>query len=282
MVSGTDELGGALRARLQLSLGGVAELGEEIACVAGRRRFAALERGSARPVIVTLHAPSPAGPDASALRRRLDELRVLGHATVDLPIACGEIDGCAWVADAAPTLPIVSDRLATGPLPLAQAVSVIRDLARALAAMHRRDICHGAIDLDVIGIDRHGARLGGVGLSLGASRRDDLDALAEVAWAILSGERRPTAVRTLSQLRRGVSPKLDALCTSLLAPDPNDRPQRAEAILDALDAVPTARGNPLSSIVDLGGHDTRPRRGLGWLMLGAAIAALAVMLSTRA
>lgn len=281
MVSGTDEIGGAARARLQLSLGGVAQLGDEIACVAGRRRFAALERESERPLIVTLYAPSPVGPAASALRRRLDELRALGHAAVDLPLACGEIDDSAWVADLAPTLPILSDRLAAGPLPLAQGVSVIRDLARALAAMHRRDICHGAIDLDVIGIDGHGARLGGVGLSLGTTRRADLDALGEVAWAILSGDRRPTAVRPLSRLRRGVSPKLDALCASLLATDPNDRPQRAEAILDALDSVPTARRNPLSSMVDLGGDDTRPRRGLGWLMLGAAIAALAVMLSIR-
>jgi serine/threonine-protein kinase len=281
MVTGTLELGGALRPRLQLSLGAVAELGDEIACVGGRRRFAALERESERRVIVTVHAPSPAGPSVPALQRRLDGLRELGHATLDLPLACGEIDGCAWVADLAPTVPTLSDRLAAGPLPLNQAVSLIRDLTRALAAMHRRDICHGAIDLDAIGIDGNGARLGGVGLSLGGVRREDLDALGLVAWALLSGERRPTAVRPLSALRRGVSPELNTLCASLVAERPADRPQRAEAILDALDAIPTPR-RPLASIIDHGWHDARPRRGLGWLMFGAALVALAVLLSTRA
>jgi hypothetical protein len=281
MVTGTPKLGGALRPRLQLSLGAVAELGDEIAGVAGRRRFAALERGTDRPVVVTLHAPSPAGPAVTALQRRLDGLRELGHASLALPLACGDLDGCAWVADLAPSVPTLSDRLAARPLPLNQAVSMIRDLARALAAMHRRDVCHGAIDLDTICIDGNGVRLGGVGLSLGGVRREDLDALGLVSWALLSGERRPTAVRPLSVLRRGVSPELDALCASLVAEHPGDRPQRAEAILDALDAIPTPR-RPLGSIIDQGWQDARPRRGLGWLMFGAALVALAVLLSTRA
>jgi hypothetical protein len=280
-VTGTSGSAPSLRPRLQLSLGAVAELGDEIACIAGRRRFAALERESGRRIIVTLHAPSPVGPAFSALQRRLDGLRELAHATLELPLACGEIDGCAWVADLAPTVPTLSDRLVAGPLALNQAVSMIRDLARALAAMHRRDICHGAIDLDAIGTDGNGARLGGAGLSLGDARREDLDALGLVAWALLSGERRPAAVRPLSVLRRGVSPELDALCASLVAECPAERPQRAEAILDALDAIPTPR-RPLASLVDQGWYDARPRRGLGWLMFGAALVALAVLLSTRA
>lgn len=272
----------SLHSRLQLSLGAVAELGDELAGVAGRRRFAAVAREGSHPVIVTLHLPPPAGPDAAALRRRLDGLRELGHGTLELPLACGELDGCAWVADAVPSVPAAADRLAAGPLPLAQAVSVIRDIARALAAMHRRGIFHGAIDLDVVGLGGRGARLGGLGLSLGGSPRDDLDALGRVAWALLNGERRPTSVRPLSQLRRGVSLELDALCASLVAADAADRPQRAEAILDALDAIPTPRRNSLTSVVDPGLHDARPRRGLGWLILGAAIVALAILISTRA
>ncbi|HEY8061268.1 MAG TPA: hypothetical protein VID74_00650 [Gemmatimonadales bacterium] len=281
MAKGTLDLGGASRPRLQLSLGAVAVLGDEIACVAGRRRFAAHERETQRRIIVTLHAPSPSSPALAALQRRLDVLRELGHATLDLPLACGEVDGCAWVAELAPTVPTLSDRLAGGPLPLNQAVSMIRDLTRALVAMHRRDMCHGALELDVIGLAGDGARLGGLGLSLGGVRREDLDALGCVAWTLLSGERRPKAVRPLSMLRRGVSLELDALCASLIAERPADRPQRAEAILDALDGIPTAR-RPLASIIDHGWHDARPRRGLGWLMFGAALVALAVLLSTRA
>ena len=282
MVNGTLESGGALRRRLQLSLGGVAELRDEVAGVAGRRRFAAVARDGGHPVIVTLHQPAPTGPDPAALMCRLDALRALSHGTLDLPLAHGELDGCAWVADAAPLVPAAANRLLAGPLPLAQAVSAIRELTRALAAMHRRGITHGAIDLDVVGVGNDGARLGGLGLSLGGSPRDDLDALGHVAWSLLNGERRPTSVRPLSQLRRGVSPELDALCASLLASDPADRPQRAEAILDALDAIPTRRRHSPTSIVDRGGHDvrSRPQQALGWLVISGAILLLVGLLTS--
>ena len=243
-----------------------------------------MARDGGHHVLVTLHPAPPIGPEPRELLRRIDVLRQLGHATLVLPSACGELDGCAWVVELESELPDVRDRMAMAPFTLATAVAAIRDLTRAVAAMHRREITHGAIDLDAIRIDGDAVRLGGVGLSLGATRRDDLDALGLVAWGLLSGERRPTAGRRLSQLRRGVSPELDALAASLVAPNPADRPQRAEAILDALDAVPTPRRGPLASIVDPMGHDARPRaRGaLGWAVACVAIALLAILLATRA
>lgn len=273
----------SLRPRLQLSLGAIAELGLELAGNAGRRTFAASARDTGRPVVVTLHPPFPCGPQLCALQVRFAELRALQHGVLELPLAVGDLDGCAWVVDPAPSAPLAADRLAVGPIPLAQAVSVIRELARALAALHRRDIAHGAIDLDVvgIGIGGSGARLGGMGLALGGSPRDDLDALGRVAWALLSGERRPTSIRPLSQLRRGVAPSLDALCASLLAPDPADRPQRAEAILDLLDAVPTRRVGAPGWIVDVGMRDMRSRHGAPWLLLGAAGLVLIILLALR-
>ncbi|MGH7593619.1 MAG: hypothetical protein ACRELE_07195 [Gemmatimonadales bacterium] len=271
----------SLHPRLQLRLGAIAELGREAAGSGGRRSFDALVRDTGRPVVVTLHPPCPRGPQAGALQARIAELRALQHGGLQLPIAVGELDDSAWVVEAVPSDTAAADRIAAGPVPLRQGVSLIRDLARTLAAMHRRNVFHGAIDLDVISIGDRGARLRGTALSLAGTRREDLDALAQVAWALLSGERRPISVRKLSTLRRGVVPGLDVLCASLLAADPADRPQRAEAVLGLLDAVPSPRAGPTSWIVDVGMSDTRSRHGVPWLLLGAAAAILIILLAAR-
>lgn len=270
-----------LRQRLQLSLGARAELGEEIDGGVDRRAFKATTRDAGIPVVVTLHRAPPDGPDPDAMQGRLGRLRGLEHGVLDLPLAAGSLDGHVWVMDMVPELPSACERLATGPLPLVQGVSAIRDLARAITAMHRCGITHGAIDLHVVRIGSTGLRLGGVGQTLGGTVRADLDALGEVAWALLSGELKPRPFRPLSTIRRGVAPSLDALCGALRAPDPRDRPQSAGAILDALDAVPTHRSNPLASIVDAGLHDGRPRRAMVWIVVGAAILLVLALLQTR-
>ncbi|MGH7522995.1 MAG: hypothetical protein ACREK8_01685 [Gemmatimonadales bacterium] len=265
-------------ARLRLSFPMDIELGSELASTAGRRRFSATVGGQS--AIITLHSKPPVGLHAVDVEERLAGLQTLRHSNITLPLAWGELDSAAWVAETVPAVPTIIDRMAGGALPIAEAVAVIRDLTRAVAAMHRRGIWHGAIDLDVIDHAPDGARLGGVGLSLGASRRDDLDALGRVAWALLSGDRRPAAVQPLSRLRRGVPPELDGLCVSFLAPVLADRPASAESILEALDAVPTSRRNPLTSLVDPD-WDVRPTRRVGWLMLGVAMAGLAILFATR-
>ena len=282
----TDMSGSApsLLARLQLSVGPTAKLGDERARSHDRIVVDATARATGDPLIVTLFSAPPLGPDAAVLLDRFGRLRKLEHPSLELPVAQGELDDCAWIVEPAPAVPSVADRLPIGAIPLTQGVSAIRDLARALAALHRREIFHGAIELDVVRLDANGTRLGGFGLSLGASPRDDLDALGRVAWSLLSGERHPGAVRRLSRLRRGVSPRLDIFAASLLATNPADRPQSAEAVLDALDAIPTPRRNPLTSIVDPGWHDGRPRvyHSFGWLLVCAAIVILVALLSSRA
>ena len=271
----------AVRQRLQLSLGDRAELGEESLVGADRRAFVASTRDGGIAVVVTLHQAPPGGPDPDAMQSRVSRLRELEHGVVDVPLAAGNLDGHAWVMEAVSLLPSARDRLAAGRVPLAEGVSAIRDLARALAALHRRGITHGAIDLQTVRIGSAGLRLGGVGQALGGSVRDDLDALGEVAWSLLSGEVERRSARPLSTIRRGVAPSLDALCAHLRAPDPRHRPQRAEAVLDALDAVPTRRSSPLESIVDVGVHDVRPPRGVAWLVVGAAILLLLALLQSR-
>lgn len=238
-------------------------------------------RDDGRPVIVTVHPAPPAGPHPDLIHEHVARVRELEHVLLELPIADGNLDGRAWVMEAVPPHLAALDRLHAGPLPLAHGVSAIRDLARALAATHRKGLTHGAISLETVRITPDGARLGGVGRSMSGSVRGDLDALGEVAWALLSGDVEAPALRPLSRVRRGIAPNLEALCLSMRAPDPRHRPQRAEAILDALDAVPTRRSNSLASIVDVGLHDVRPQRAVAWLVVGVAIFMLFALLQSR-
>lgn len=274
-------VGDALRQRLQLAIGLQATLGDEVASPVGGRAFAAILREGGHPVVVTVHRAPPDGPDAGALHRRLVSLIALAHPLLDLPLGDGEIDGHAWVIEPVSPLPAMSGRLASGALPLLLAVSVIRDIARTLVAMHRRGITHGFINSQTVRISESGARLGGLGLTAGGSERGDLDALGVVAWTLLSGEPVPSSARVLSKVRRGVPRSLDALCASFCARSPAERPQSAAAVLEALDAVPIRRTNPFTSIVDAGFHDGRQRRVMGWVIAGLAILLLFALLRAR-
>lgn len=274
-------VGDAMRKRLQLNLGLQMDFGDEVPSEAGGRAFAAIQREGGESVVVVVHRAPPDGPDATAMRGRLAQLRQLEHGVLDLPTSDGDLDGHFWSVDLVSPFPAANDRLDDGRLPIPLAVSVIRDLARALAAIHRRGITHGAIDLHTVRIGDAGARLGGFGDTLGGSVRGDLDALGYVAWALLSGDMEQSSVRRLSKVRRGVPASLDKLCASFCARNTADRPQRAETVLEALDAIPTRRRNPLTTIVDGDWHDVRPRRAFGWLVFGAAIVVLALLLSSR-
>ena len=273
-------VGDAMRKRLQLNLGMLVDLGDEVPSPAGGRAFTAKRRETGETVVVVVHRAPPDGPDAAEMRQRLARLRDLDHGVLDLPLGDGNLDGHFWSIELA-SLPSALDRLEDGQLPLPLAVAVIRDLARALAAIHRRGITHGAINLRTVRIGDAGARLTGFGDALGESVRSDLDALGFVAWALLTGEADQSSAHLLSRVRRGVPPALDTLCASFCARNPADRPQRAEAVLAALDAIPTRHRNPLTSIVDGDWHDVRPQRALGWLVVGAAIIVLAVLLSSH-
>lgn len=270
-----------MRTRLRLNLGLQVELGDEVPSQAGGRAFSGTWRETSQPVVVTVFRAPPDGPDAAAMRLRLAELRQLDHAVLVSPVSNGDVDGRCWVIEPVSPLPTALERLEDGLLPLKLAVSAIRDLARALAAIHRRGRTHGAIGLHTVRIGSAGALLGGLGESLGGSVRGDLDALGFVAWALLSGEVEQSSARSLSKLRRGVPASLDALCASFCARNAANRPQRAEAILEVLDAIPSRRHHALASIVDSDWNDGRPTRPVRWLVVGAAIVLLVLLLSTR-
>ncbi len=125
-------------------------------------------------------------------------------------------------------------------LPLRDGIGVMRELARVLAAVHRRGLTHGAIDPEYVWIEGDQVRISGTGLVSNGTARDDLDQLAQLVWLMFTGAPAGMPPGPLSRRRRGVPAELDQLLMSMLAADPADRPARAETILGALDALPGA------------------------------------------
>jgi serine/threonine protein kinase len=244
-----------LRPRLQLALGGEMIIADEQPALGGRRVYTAHAPEPDRLLRVTLHPAPPEGPLPRTLRDKIARLTALDHASMILPIAVGEIEGRAWVvepdADGVTAAACVAER---GPRPVREAVRVVRDVARALAAMHRRGLAHGALGPDTVLLTPEGTRIVGLALSDGGSAGDDLDGLAEIARSLFYGTHPGSGA-----LRRHLPPEIAALLKSMAADDPARRPQRAEAVLGVLDTFPVEQSSALGALIDSAGRGARSR-----------------------
>jgi hypothetical protein len=268
------------RPRLQLSLGALALLGEERPSLGGRRVFAATCREGGGDLLVTLHPAPPEGPSAAAVRDRVARVKQLVHPGISAPVAAGDLDGRAWVVEPTLVLPTLQQRIADGgALSVRQGILALRDVARAVASLHRAGITHGALDLATIHVAPGGALVTGLGASIGADLRTDLDALGPIAWACFTGELPDGSTVRLSERRRGIPEGLDALVASLLAPDRNARPVRAVAVLGALDAFPTPQDSPIASFLEGAGRGARAPRARETVLL-LVLVGLSVLVST--
>jgi hypothetical protein len=259
-----------VRAQLQLAVGGVATLGEELPALGGQRLFEATLTAGARRVLVTLYPAAPEGPIPGALATKVARFTDLAHPAIVLPLRTGELDGRAWVIDAADGLVTARERMAArGALPVRDAVRAVRDVARALVAMHRRSLTHGALGLDTVLLAPEGTLITGLTLSTGGHEGDDLDAFGLLARTLFYGDRAEG-----NTLRRRLPPEITALL-DLMADDGSARePQSAEAVLRVLDTFPVEQSSALGEMVDSAGRGARSRpmqTTLGLLAIGGMI-----------
>ncbi len=244
-----------LRPRLQLALGGETIIADEQPALGGRRVYTAHAAEPGRLLRVTLHPAPPEGPLPRTLQDKIARLTALDHASMILPLAVGEIDGRAWVIEGEITgvtaAACVAER---GPRSVREAVRAVRDVARALAAMHRRGLAHGALGPDTVLLAPEGTRIVGLALSDGGNAGDDLDGLAEIAQLLFYGSHPGGAA-----FRRHLPPEITALLESMAADDPARRPQRAEAVLGVLDTFPVEQSSALGALIDSAGRGARAR-----------------------
>lgn len=272
--------GDTIRPRLQLSLGALALLGEELPSLGGRRVFRAACRESAAELLVTLHPHPPEGPGVNAVRDRVTRLRQLSHPSLKVPLAAGDLDGRPWIVESVVASPSALQRLSDGgALGVRQGILALRGVTRAIASLHRAGLAHGALDLESVHLTGTEVQLSGFAASVGGNARADLDALGPLAWAFFTGElREGTSVR-LSDRRRGIPEGLDTLVGSLLSTDPAARPARAEVVLDALDAFPAVQSSPISSFLEGAGRGTRTPRAREAVLL-LVLVGLSVLVSS--
>ncbi|CAA9361037.1 MAG: hypothetical protein AVDCRST_MAG40-3481, partial [uncultured Gemmatimonadaceae bacterium] len=139
-----------LRERLQAALGEAYVLERELGGGGMSRVFVAREEALGRDVVVKVLAPElTAGLSAERFAREIKLAAALQEPHIVPVHAAGvTVDGLPWY-----TMPYVEGeslraRLARGPVPPAEAVKVLGDVARALAYAHARGIVHRDVKPD--------------------------------------------------------------------------------------------------------------------------------------
>ncbi len=139
-----------LRQQLQQTLGAAYALDRELGGGGMSRVFVADERRLNRKVVIKVLSPElAAGVSVDRFEREIQLAASLQQANIVPILAAGETDGLPFY-----TMPFVEGeslrvKLAKdGPLPIAMVVSVLRDVAKALAYAHERGVVHRDIKPD--------------------------------------------------------------------------------------------------------------------------------------
>ncbi|MGH7678638.1 MAG: protein kinase domain-containing protein [Gemmatimonadaceae bacterium] len=178
-----------LRAQLQTTLGAAYTLERELGGGGMSRVFLAEEASLGRKVVVKVLPPDlAAGVNVDRFRREIQLSAKLQHPHIVPVLSTGETNGVPYY-----TMPFVEGeslraRLAkAGPLPIAEAVSVLRDTAKALAYAHERGVVHRDIKPDNILLTSGSASVAdfGIAKAISAARTDAPNAtLTQVGTSI--------------------------------------------------------------------------------------------------
>lgn len=148
-MSPTEEIRTNLPQRLTESLSGALRVERELGGGGMSRVFVAEELKLGRKVVVKVLSPELAeGISTERFEREIRLAASLQHAHIVPVLASGEVDGLPWF-----TMPFIDGeslraRVGRGPLPMGECLSVLRDVARALAYAHERGVVHRDIKPD--------------------------------------------------------------------------------------------------------------------------------------
>ncbi len=138
-----------LRDQVQESLGAHYSIDRELGGGGMSRVFVAHDQTLRRDVVVKVLPPDLiAGVNLERFRREILVAAGLQHPHIVPVLSSGETDGLPWF-----TMPFVQgeslrERLKRGPLPIAEAVQIMREVAKALAYAHERGVVHRDIKPD--------------------------------------------------------------------------------------------------------------------------------------
>ena len=139
----------SLREQLQATLDSAYQLERELGGGGMSRVFMATETALGRKVVVKVLSPElTAGVNLDRFNREIQVAARLQHPHIVPVLTAGETNGLPYY-----TMPFVEGesvraRLGRGPVSITEAVSILRDLARALAYAHERGVVHRDIKPD--------------------------------------------------------------------------------------------------------------------------------------
>jgi len=274
-----------LREQLQASLGSAYSLDQELGGGGMSRVFAATETALGRKVVVKVLAPELAlDVNTERFRREIQLAAQLQQANIVPLLTAGEISGLPYY-----TMPLVDGRSLRsrlgqgGTLPITEAVSVLRDVAKALSYAHEHGVVHRDIKPDNVLLSggtavvtdfgvakalsaakRDGAETGGaltaVGSSLGTpaymapeqvaadpstDQRADIYAFGVMAYELLSGHP-PFHGRSPQKLLAAQMSEMPEPIASVRADTP---PALAELVTKCLQKDPAARPQSAADLV---------------------------------
>jgi len=175
-------------AQLQTSLGGAYRLEREIGGGGMSRVFLADEPGLGRKVCIKMLAPElAAGISVERFEREIKLAASLQQANIVPLLAAGVAAGFPYY-----TMPHVDGRSLRerlereGPLPIGDAVSILRDVARALAYAHERGVVHRDIKPGNVLLSGGTAVVTdfGIAKAIGAARGPSSDAITQTGIGI--------------------------------------------------------------------------------------------------
>ena len=219
---------------------GVVYLG--LHAVLPRRAAVKVMHASAEAAAVADAAATAAGPDRSLVRRVLREaclLEALSHPGIPRVFECGILpDRRPWAAFERIDGVTLAQLIASGPMAIADVVSVLRDVGDLLAHAHARGVVHRRLTADAIvrtverGSSvsvRHwaGARAPDGEARISVEALGDVHALGGVVFQALTGEAPALGAATAERCPAAPA-ELTALIDHMLEPDPGLRPASDE------------------------------------------------------
>jgi eukaryotic-like serine/threonine-protein kinase len=132
-----------LRDQLQQTLGNTYALERELGGAGMSRVFVADDGRLGRKVVVKVFDPSLAGAvNVNRFTREIALAATLQHPCIVPVLSAGDMDGVPYYTMPLVDGPSLRQRLRDGRLPPAEAMKVLRDVASALDAAHRRGVVH--------------------------------------------------------------------------------------------------------------------------------------------